>query len=222
MKKYFLLILFCSLCLTSSAQILDDIFFETSFVTKFSVGEETRKNISYQPGINTNVPKISKFDNRIHGLNLTANYALDDVFSMGIGAGVSFAKMESHPIVSNEYLDKVFIPVFLRFRYQKYYSGNWTFLSEVNGGYQFYKFVYGYSGQGFDFKETGGLLLNFNIGVGKKIDRFTPILKIGYELNQFTHENSLGWIGNSNLDYQDKIKYKTYYHLVKISLSIKI
>lgn len=64
--------------------------------------------------------------------------------------------------------------------------------------------------------------MNFNIGVGKKIDRFTPILKIGYELNQFTHENSLGWIGNSNLDYQDKIKYKTYYHLVKISLSIKI
>jgi len=96
-------------------------------------------------------------------------------------------------------------------------------LSDVKMGYQLSDYRYENTKYGFNFKESGGLLLGFDVGLGRNLVRYTPIIKIGYELIQFSHEDSLlGWVKSSGLSYFDKIYYKAYYNLLKVSLSVKM
>ena len=105
-------------------------------------------------------------------------------------------------------------------RYQTDLNTKFVFISDLNAGYQYVNFKHGNTQNGYLFQESGGLLLNVDLGLGLKMTKFTPILKVGYELNQFNNKNSLGWISEYN--YEDIIDYKTYYHLLKISLSLRI
>ena len=219
--KNFILLLFLFIFSTSVNAQFERIFIEGDAVTKFAVGKEKRENIQYRENINVNVPKVSKFDNPILGLNFSINYKLNKDFSAGIGSGINVIQEERNPVFSEEYDDNILFPVFLKFRYQKIFSEKWLFLTDLNGGYQFSNHEYAYTPDGFNFKETGGFLGNIDLGIGLNLGKYTPIIKLGYEINQFKHENSLGWIDDS-LDHQDKVEYSTYYNLIKFSLSLKI
>ncbi|MDT0689160.1 hypothetical protein RM549_05150 [Salegentibacter sp. F188] len=211
--------LFLFITNTSKAQDLNKIFLEAEAVTKYSVGETKRDVIYYEPSFTIDVPQISTHKNPIYGLNISLNYQLNSNFSAGFGSGLNFV-FEQRPDFANEYHTKIMAPFFARFRYQTDLSTNLIFISDINAGYQYVDFKHGNTENGFLFQESGGLLLNLDLGLGLKIAKFTPLLKAGYELNQSNHENSLGWIAGYN--YEDKIEYRTYYHLLKLSLSLRL
>ena len=222
MKLIYIILIFIFFSAPSFGQFLDKLYIEADFTTMFSVGEPKSKTIDYKPGITASVPKISKFNNPVNGLNFNLIYKVNNHFALGIGSGISIVKFEKNPVIGNEYFDRVSVPFYLRLGYQRKNDSNWTFLSDLNSGYQYYDFRFGNTDEGFYFQETGGLLINLNVGIGKKIYRFTPILKIGYELNQFSHNDSLGWIENMDLTFDDRINYKSYYHLLKFSISVRL
>lgn len=221
LKTIFLFSITFILSNSLNGQILDKIYLEGDAVTKFSVGKESREIIRYRENLTVNVPKNSRFDNPVYGINLSLNYKLNNTFSTGIGSGINVVEQQEHPVIGNEYYTKVLLPFFLRFRYQKDISENWKFISDLNAGYQYTDFRYGNSEEGFDFQEKGGLLANLDLGIGRNIGKYTSFIKLGYELNQFNHEDSLGWIDNT-LDFNDKVEYKTYFHLLKLSLTIQM
>lgn len=204
---------------TSKAQDLDRIFFEIDAVTKVSIGQEKRDLIYYEPNHTVDVPKISTHEYFINGLNFSFSYKLNKNFSAGLGSGLNFV-FEERPGLRNEYHYKIMLPFFARFRYQTNLNNNFLFLSDLNAGYQSNHFKYGNTENGYLFIERGGLLLNFDLGLGMEISKFTPILKVGYELNQLNNENSLGQLPQYN--YEDKIRFTTYYHLLKVSFSLKL
>jgi len=206
---------------SGNAQLFEKISFEGDAVTKFSIGKETRDVIQYRENVSVNVPKNSKFNNMVYGINLSINYELNDSFLTGIGSGINVVEAESHPVIGSEYYSKILLPFYLRLRYQKNISKNWKFITDLNAGYQYTDFRYGNSDEGFDFKEKGGLLANIDLGVGKNIGKYTSFFKLGYELNQFQHEDSLGWV-DTTLDYDDKVEYKTYFNFIKLSLTIQL
>lgn len=203
------------------AQELNKFFIETELKAKFSVGETTSRTINIKPGFDVGVPKLSKHRNPVYGIGFNLNYNLNKHFSTGVGLGINISKFEHHPLVADEYYDKVMIPMYLRIRYQNQFCDNWFFLSDLNGGYQYVDHRFGYSGIGYDYSESGGLLIGFDIGIGKDLGKYTPIFKLGYELNQFSNEASLGW-SDPDFNYDDKVYFNTYYHLIKCSLSLKI
>ncbi|MCM4155974.1 hypothetical protein [Gramella sp. AN32] len=220
LNKLFLFLLFIA-ANSIQAQIFDHIYLEGDAVTKFSVGKETRDHIEYRNNINVDVPENSKFDSPVFGLNFSLNYQINKSFIMGIGSGINVVHKDKHPIISNEYYDKIMLPLFTKFRYHHQFAENWLFSTDLNAGYQVSQFLYGYSNGEYDFEEKGGLLANLDFGIGKNLGKYTPVLKLGYEINQFRRKDSLGWIDES-LQYDDKVVYKIYYHLIKLSLSIQI
>ncbi|MDT0645435.1 hypothetical protein RM545_01930 [Zunongwangia sp. F260] len=213
------ILLFLFITNTSTAQDLNKIFLEAEAVTKYSVGETKRDIIYYETNFTIDVPQISSHENPIYGLNISLSYQLSSNFSAGFGSGLNFV-FERRPDFLNEYHTKIMAPFFGRFRFQTSVSPSLIFISDINAGYQYLDFKHGNTPNGFLFQESGGLLLNLDLGLGLKIAKFTPLLKAGYELNQFNHENSLGWIAGYN--YEDKIEYTTYYHLLKLSLSLRL
>lgn len=220
-KTIFLFSITIILSNSLSGQILDQIYLEADAVTKFSVGKESRETIRYRENLSVNVPKNSRFDNIVYGINMSLNYKLNDPFSIGIGSGINVVEAEKHPVIGYEHYTKVLLPFFFRFRYQTDISEKWKFLSDLNAGYQYTDFRYGNTEEGFDFQEKGGLLANIDLGIGRNYGKYTSFFKLGYELNQFQHEDSLRWIDNA-LDYNDKVEYKTYFHFIKLSLTIQI
>lgn len=221
MKKIFAFGLLCILSLNGFTQNLDKIYFEVDFNTKISIGEPTRRTINYASGVTANVPKKSTFDSPVYGINLSVNYKINNNISLGFGSGLNFVKNETHPVITNEYLDKTFIPLYAKFTYQFDLDNNWDLSPTLNLGYQHYDFNYGNTKDGFTFREKGGLLTNLDIGIGKKIGKYKPIFKVGYELNSFHHKNRLK-LTYDKLNYNEKVNFTTYYHLIKLSLSIRM
>lgn len=208
---------------SSYGQILKKINFEAEFVKKISIGKTTRKNINYEPSISANVPENAEFNNPVNGINFSVNYLINTNFSIGVASGINTVKYENNPLTSGEYYDKVMFPLFGQIKYQKIFTNNWSVFSDLKGGYQFYKSYFGNTENGFFYKEKGGLLLGIDIGFAKKINKFTPQIKIGYELNKFSNESSLGNGNNVNgLNFNDKISFDTYYNLLTFSIGLKI
>lgn len=118
---------------------------------------------------------------------MSINYYLKKGFSIGVGTGLNAVKFERHPILQNEYYDKIMIPAFLKFRYTKPLNSNWNITSDFNLGYQFSKNYFDYSDKGFDYIEKGGNLYSVSIGVRKKINKYFFLFKIGHEFNQFNN-----------------------------------
>jgi hypothetical protein len=188
-------------------------------VSKISIGETSRTRIDFPPNFSVNVPRVSNHENPIYGLNVSLNYRLNTNFSAGMGTGVNFV-FERHPDARNAFHHKVMLPFFGRLRYHKDINSNWLFLSDLNAGYQYIDFRHGYAENTYLFREKGGLLLNLDLGLGMKIHKFTPIFKVGYELNQSTLINRLDWLTDN--PPVDQIEYHTYYHLLKFSLSLSL
>ncbi len=219
MKYNYLIIafIFSLLTITSKAQDLERVYFEVDAVSKISIGETKRDQINYEQNFSIDVPRISTHENPIYGLNFSFNYKLNSHFTAGLGSGINFV-FEERPDFQNEYHNKILLPFFARLRYQTDLNTNLIFLSDLNAGYQYIDFRHGNTESGYLFQESGGLLINLDLGLGLNISKFTPIFKVGYELNQTNHKDSLGWITNYN--YDDMVEYATYYHLLKFSLSL--
>lgn len=64
-----------------NAQIFEDIYLEGEAITKYSVGEESRKTIVYQDNVTAMVPEYSKFNSPVYGLNFSLNYRFRNSFS---------------------------------------------------------------------------------------------------------------------------------------------
>ena len=155
------------------------------------------------------------------GLNFSLNYQINKSYVIGIGSGINVVHKDKHPILSKEYYDRIMLPIFIKFRYQNQFSDNWLFITDINSGIQLSQFLYGISYDTYDYEENGGLLANLDVGIGKKLGKYTPILKVGYEINQFRRIERISRI-DKNLQEDDKIEFRTYYQLIKFSLSIKI
>ena len=222
MKFLFVVFILSSFSVTINAQDFEKFSLEPDFHIKFSLGEQTRKTINYQPGITFNVPEQENYLSPVYGIGFKLNYSLNQKFSMGVGSGIDIVKFDMHPIISDEYYDRIMLPLLLKVRYQSALTGNWLLLSEVSTGYQFFDFRYGNTQEGFLYQESGGFIFGFDVGIGKKVGKYLPIFKVGYEFNQFASEFSLGTFPGFDLDYQDKVFYKSRYHLIETSLSIKI
>lgn len=221
--KYYLIWLF--VCMTSMriySQAISSFYFETDLVTKISQGKSTRKNINYAPGISANVPKNSRFNNPVFGIELSLNYKLDKYISCGIGSGINITIFDNHPIIAYEYVNKVLIPTFIKIQYLQELPNNAYLGLNINPGYQFADIRYGNTIEGFYYNESGGLTLNANIFLGYDLGAHSIQLNAGYEINEFSHEDSLGGLNAAGLHYSDKIFYKTYYHLLKLGIGIKI
>ena len=218
--NYLLLALIFSFLTTStSAQDFGRIFFEAEAVSKISIGEAKREQLNYEQNFSLDVPRISTFEDPVYGLNFSLHYKLNPHFSAGLGSGINFV-FEERPDFQDEYHNKILLPFFARLRYQTDINSRLLFLSDLNAGYQYLDFRHGSTENGYLFQESGGLLLNLDLGIGLNLARFTPIFKLGYELNQTSHTDSLRW--NTDYSYSDKVEYTTYYHFLKFSLSLKL
>ncbi|MGY5847130.1 hypothetical protein ACW6QP_06890 [Salegentibacter sp. HM20] len=206
----------CSL----SAQDFEKFFLEGSTVAKFSIGDKTRENIQYRENVNVNVPDRSRFDSMVIGLNFSINYRLSEHFSSGLGTGINAVMNQRHPGVNREHYDNILFPVFIKLRYETALSETWSFLSDLDAGYQFSDFRYGRSPEGYEFIEKGGYLAALDFGIGKDFGKYKPMLKLGYEINQFRNETSLGWM-DASLQFDDKVEYNTYFHMIRLSLSMQ-
>ncbi|MDT0678275.1 hypothetical protein [Autumnicola musiva] len=220
--NYSLLLILCIFSSSLNAQFLENIYLEGEAVTKYSIGKESRRIIQYRENVSVDVPKNSRFDSPVYGINFSLNYRFNNSLSAGVGSGINFVKDQSHPYLAYEYYDKLMVPMILKVNYNMGISENWKILSELNGGIQLNEFAYGNSRQGFYIKEHGGLLAGVKAGIGRKVGKYTAILKFGYEWNQLTHEDSLGWYDNNEFDYSDIIEYETNYHLLNVSLAIRL
>ncbi|MDT0644709.1 hypothetical protein RM553_17850 [Zunongwangia sp. F363] len=221
-RNYFLLLILCIFSSSLNAQFLEKIYLEGEAVTKYSIGKESRRSIQYQDNITVNVPENSRFDAPVYGIGFSLNYRFNHSFSAGVGSGINFVKDQGHPYMANENYDKLMIPMIIKLNYDLDISENWKIVSELNGGIQLNEAAYGNSPQGFYFKEHGGMLAGVKAGIGRKVGKYAAVLKIGYEWNQLTNENSLGWYNYDGLTYNDIIEYKTNYHLLNVSLAVRL
>jgi len=220
--KLILTILLSLQIFSLSSQNANSFFITADVQTKFSIGTPTRDIIEYSPDIIVNVPKVSLFRNPVYGINLSMNYILDRSFSVGIGAGLNVAKHEYNPVNFDEYYDKVMIPIYLRFNYEYNLQKEWMILSNINLGYQFSDQNFNNTENGFILQQKGGVIAGIDIGAGKKVNRFSPYMKLGYEFNYFNNEHSVVEMGFEDAVYSDKISYRRYYHSLKLSLGINI
>lgn len=223
MKRVYFLLIFMTLGASTYGQILERISFEAEYVKKISIGEPTRRNINYEPSVSANVPENAEFNNSVNGINFSLNYLINKNFSIGVVSGINAVKYENNPLTGGEYYDKVMFPLSTQVKYQRSFSNNWIVFSDLKGGYQFYKSNFGNTENGFFYEEEGGIVLGIDFGISKKLKKFTPQIKIGYELNKFSNETSLGnGNGESGLDFNDRISYNTYYNLLTFSIGLKI
>jgi len=220
--KIILTILLSLHIFSSSSQNAKSFFITTEVQSKFSIGTPSRDIIGYSPDIVVNVPKVSKFRNPVYGIDISLNYILNKRFSAGIGVGLNIAKHEYNPTDFDEYYDKVMIPVYFRLNYELNMQKEWMLLSNVNIGYQFSDQNFNNTANGFILEEKGGVVTGINFGAGKKDNRFSPYIKLGYEFNCFNNEHSLVDMGFQDINYSDKIEYRRYYHLLKLTIGIKI
>lgn len=220
--KAIILLIFIFASVSAYSQNSQKFYFETDISSKISVGEITRKTFFYTPGLSINVPVSSRFYNPVYGLGLSLNYNLSSRFSLGIGSGINITKFDKHPVISDEYYDRVTFPLLASLSYTKDLHRNWFLLSRLKSGYQFADFRFVNTEEGFTFQETGGLISSFDVGLGRQFGQYTPHFTLGYEFNQFSHEDSLGWISDPDITYDDKVFYKTHYHLLKIAMNIKM
>ena len=223
--RLFFTILLNLQALALMSQDMNSFYVETNVQSKFSIGNPTRDIIEYEPGVRVNVPKVNKFRNPVYGLNISLNYMLNDTYSLGIGSGLDVSKYDYHPVEVNEYIDKVMIPLYLRLNYRHPIQNEWNIVSNIKLGYQFSETNYYNTNDGFLIKEKGGALAGINIGIGKTKGRYSPELKLGYEFNCFRHDYSIIGIPgfeNLNLTYDDKIEFKSFYHLLTVSLGLKL
>ena len=217
----FLFFLFSNLYAYS--QTSNNFFFEIEYQLKFSVGTPTTQPYTAFSFFETELPKVSKYIYPVNSLNLNAHYRISNNFSAGLGFGFSFAKYESIPLDPYSYYDKMMIPFYLRFRFDKNLKNDWFIISDLDLGYNYtnnrWRFIN--DEYGFKAEESGGGMAGINIGVGKSFKKYSPIFKVAYEFSQFSRRNVYSYKQNFQPTQFEAVVFNTYYHLIKIGVAMK-
>lgn len=220
MNKIIYSFLFLIAGFVGHAQNSDKFNFEADFSVKVSLGDETRRTIQYTPGITVNIPARSIYSNLVYSMEVGVNYKIVSGVSIGLASGINVVKFDNHPVVADEYYDRVMFPLLLKAGYQRDMGKGWFYNLTLAGGHQFADFKFANTVDGFLFQEFGGVIGYANIGIGKAFGKYNPVFSLGYEINQFSHEDSIGWI--EPLSYDDKVFYKTRYRFLRLSMRLKI
>ncbi|MEM6262302.1 MAG: hypothetical protein AAGI38_07340 [Bacteroidota bacterium] len=224
MRYFFLVGLLIGFINVSFAQADKKIELEFGVSLKPGIGQVTFQNIRYRPGVGATVLKQAVFDNPPIAASFAIYHKLGSNFAVGAGGEVNVVKYQRNPVIGDEYYDKVFFPVSIRGQYRREFIDGLPFLAEVRGGYIIANDNFANSPDGFFFIERGRLMGGASLGVTKRVAPYTLVVKAGYEILQFSREDSFGWIpdrdGTLNLTYDDKVFYNYHYHVLNISVGI--
>jgi len=189
---------------------------------KFSVGYSTRLETNYKGILPLTYPQFELYRNPVYGINLNILYGLNDHFKIGFGSGLNGEFFEGSPAFSNEYINMLMLPVYGKFRWQKNIKEKFTLSSDFNAGYQFYDNRIGNDSNGYFFRDRGGLLGGIDIGAGYRTAKYLFSVKLGYEMNIYSHSYRLDWSFPAPITSKDIFEFKTYYNLLKVTLGIDI
>jgi hypothetical protein len=210
-------VLFCSFL--GSAQTARKYSFTTAFSSKFSIGEEVRSTILYEPGFTINYPKVSTYDNPVYCLEFGPNYDVSKLFNVGFATGIAVAQNVGNPLTSNQYFNRVMFPLSIHVGYLADLGPQVRLIPKYKVGYQFLSSQFGYTDEGFLYEQSGGLMMALGVELSRRIGDYWPSINIGYELNVIQSDVSLGWI--DGYDYNDKYQFSTSYHLFNIGIGLK-
>ena len=90
---------------------------------------------------------------------------------------------DRHPVISDEYYDRIMFPLLAVITYNYDLNRKWFLLSRIKSGYLFADFRFSNTTDGFTFHETGGVIFNFDFGIGKEFVKYSPFITFGYEFN---------------------------------------
>lgn len=191
---------------------------------KFSVGYKTQQQFNYKDLVTITTPKFDIYRNPVFGLNLSVLYRLNESFKIGIGSGINAEFFDDYPFIDNEYYNRLMIPVFGKLRYERKYNEKINVLSDLDFGYQVFDNRMLNDSNGFYFLDKGGFLSGIDLGAEYMIANYKLYLKAGYEINQYNHTMRLDWSSVSylNLTPDDKISYRSYFHVFKLTFGITI
>lgn len=204
---------------SSFAQSSDKWFFETEFITKFSFGQEVREDFQYEPGFMINYPSTSTFEQPQFTLLCTPGLNLSNHLAAGISTGIGIQLYEPSPLSASAYAHRIMFPLYGRIAYSVY-TKSWAIIPEGKLGYQFSNTGFGWTDEGFLYEVTGGFLAGLGLRFAKNISKYTLSLSMGYELNQYKSNVSLGWV--PGYDYTDQYTFNTNYHFLWVGAGIKL
>ncbi len=190
---------------------------------KFSNGKSTIQTFHYK-GIETlNYPKFALYRNPVYGINLNILYGLTESFKIGIGSGMNGEFFESSPVYSAEYYNRLMIPVYAKVMYQKVLSERMVFVTCLNAGYQYFDNRIANDSNGFFFRDKGGFLGGLDLGAGYRTSKFLFSVKLGYELNIFSHTYRLDYGSHpAGITKENVIDFNTFYRLIRLTFGVNI
>ena len=190
---------------------------------KFSNGKSTIQTFNYKRIEILNYPKFALYRNPVYGINLNILYGLNESFKIGIGSGLNGEFFESSPVFSGEYYNRLMIPLYGKFMYQKVLSERIVFVSDLNAGYQYFDNRIANDTNGFFFKDQGGFLGGIDLGAGYRTSKFLFSVKLGYEINIYSHAYRLDYGDHpAGLTSNDVIEFNTFYRVIKLTFGINI
>ena len=202
------------------AQGENRLSFQTTLSLKYSIGSELRKNMQYAPAFNINYPVRLLYNSPVYSLEVTAKYKFYPKVIAGLFTGIAVVKNEKDPWSTvPRFFDRVLFPVGIVMNYSHQVGENLKIEPEVRLGYQFSKANFGYTEFGFSYEQSGGMLYGVGIGLSRQVGEVTPGLYLGYELNRLQNDASL-WL-HTEYDFQDRFRFKSTYHLLRLGFNIK-
>lgn len=222
MNRILSFFIFTLLCFSASAQISEKLAFEMEYQLKFSIGQASTQSFDVFNKLTVDLPYVARYGYPVNALNANVLYKLGNHFSAGLGFGFNFVKFESIPFDPNSYYDKLSIPIYGRFKYNHDFKNKWLALVELDAGYQYTDSRWSYiSALGeYGTTEKGGVMAGVNFGFGKQLKKCKPMVKIGYEFNQFSRQYIYSNKQNFLPTTYQTINIKTYYNLLKVGVSL--
>lgn len=120
-----------------TAQFLSTLVVETTFSTKFSIGQEITKTIEYEPGFSINYPSSSTFSNPVFALEMGCLFPVAGQLQMGLSSGMAVAPDEQDPLSGDRYYHQVMIPLTGQLHYVIPLGTKTEITPNISLGYQF-------------------------------------------------------------------------------------
>jgi hypothetical protein len=223
MKKVFIITAICATFnLVTQAQDKGKFQLDVEVPIKFSAGYGTRLETNYNGILTLTYPQFDTYRNPVFGINLNVLYGLSNHFKIGIGSGLNGVFFEGSPAFRNEYINMLMVPLYGKLRWQKNIKEKFALISDLNAGYQFYDNRIGNDSLGYFFRDKGGLMGGIDIGGGYRTSKYLFSVKLGYEMNIYSHAYRLDWSFPKPITSEDVFKFKTYYNLLKVTFGINI
>ena len=198
---------------------------ESEHKIKFTV--EIPLNISIIPASNQSftsgttviiLPKYNNYRNPVYGINVGLLYPLTEKIHGGIVIGINGSFYQNHLYYYDEYLNMLMVPMMARFTYTTQIKSRIYTVSDISGGYNFYRNVAGNTTNGFDFEERGGMKAMFSTGLGYKTNGRMITLQVGYDMTGYHNKARVNKLVNVSNPDTDFIRYKTWYQTLTVKL----